>query len=101
MYKRQLKLTPNRADCLSLSGVAREVAALTRTPATYPDCVAAPVNIPDRRQIVLDAPEACPLYCGRVVSGVDGRAATPDWMKRRLERSGLRSICLLYTSRCV
>ncbi|MBL8416178.1 MAG: phenylalanine--tRNA ligase subunit beta [Propionivibrio sp.] len=90
-----LKLTPNRADCLSLTGVAREVAALTRTPATYPECVAAPVSIADRRQIVLDAPEACPLYCGRVVSGVDGRAATPDWMKRRLERSGLRSISAL------
>ncbi|MBK7422349.1 MAG: phenylalanine--tRNA ligase subunit beta [Propionivibrio sp.] len=90
-----LKLTPNRADCLSLTGVAREVAALTRTPATYPECVAAPVSIATRRQIVLDAPEACPLYCGRVVSGVDGRAATPDWMKRRLERSGLRSISAL------
>jgi len=90
-----LKLTPNRADCLSLSGVAREVAALTRTPASYPECVVAPVSIPTRRQIVLDAPEACPLYCGRVVAGVDGRAATPDWMKRRLERSGLRSISAL------
>jgi phenylalanyl-tRNA synthetase beta chain len=90
-----LKLTPNRADCLSLSGVAREVAALTRTPATYPEFVAAPVSIADRRRIVLDAPEACPLYCGRVVSGVDGRAATPEWMKRRLERSGLRSISAL------
>ena len=90
-----LKLTPNRADCLSLTGVAREVAALTRTPATYPECVAAPVSIATRRRIVLDAPEACPLYCGRVVSGVDGRAATPDWMKRRLERSGLRSISAL------
>ncbi len=90
-----LKLTPNRADCLSLSGIAREVAALTRTPATYPECIAAPVSIATRRQIVLDAPEACPLYCGRVVAGVDGRAATPDWMKRRLERSGLRSISAL------
>ena len=90
-----LKLTPNRADCLSLSGIAREVAALTRTPATYPECIAAPVSIATRRQIVLDAPEACPLYCGRVVSGVDGRVATPEWMKRRLERSGLRSISAL------
>ncbi len=90
-----LKLTPNRADCLSLTGVAREVSALTGTPATYPEIVEAPVGIPAKRAIVLDAPEACPLYCGRVVSGVDGRAATPDWMKRRLERSGIRAISAL------
>ncbi len=90
-----LKLTPNRADCLSLTGVAREVAALTSTPAIYPEFIAAPVNIPAKREIILDAPEACPLYCGRVIAGVDGRAATPDWMKRRLERSGIRSISAL------
>ncbi len=90
-----LKLTPNRADCLSLSGIAREVAALTRTPARFPEVLDAPVSIAARREIVLDAPAACPLYCGRVISAVDGRAATPDWMKRRLERSGLRSISAL------
>lgn len=90
-----LKLTPNRADCLSLSGVAREVAALTRTPATYPEVPETPVSIPARRAIVLDAPAACPLYCGRVISGVDARAPTPDWMQRRLVRSGIRSISAL------
>lgn len=90
-----LKLTPNRADCLSLTGVAREVAALTSTAACYPEVIAAPVSITARREIILDAPAACPLYCGRVISGVDGRAATPEWMKRRLERSGIRSISAL------
>ena len=90
-----LKLTPNRADCLSLAGIAREVAALTDTPACYPQIAAATVTIDNRRDIVLDAPEACPLYCGRVIAGVDARAATPDWMKRRLERSGIRSISAL------
>ena len=90
-----LKLTPNRADCLSLTGIAREVAALTDTPACYPQVAAAPVTIASRRDIVLDAPEACPLYCGRVIAGVDAKAATPDWMKRRLERSGIRSISAL------
>jgi phenylalanyl-tRNA synthetase beta chain len=45
-----------------------------------------------RREVVLDAPAACPRYCGRVISGIDAKAPTPDWMKRRLERSGLRSI---------
>ena len=90
-----LKLTPNRADCLSLSGVAREVAALTSTPVRYPEIKSAPVGSTAQRRIILDAAKACPLYCGRVVSGVDARAATPDWMKRRLERSGIRSISAL------
>ena len=90
-----LKLTPNRADCLSLTGIAREVAALTDTPACYPQVATTPVTIANRRDIVLDAPEACPLYCGRVILGVDAKAATPDWMKRRLERSGIRSISAL------
>ncbi|MBA3996759.1 MAG: phenylalanine--tRNA ligase subunit beta [Candidatus Accumulibacter sp.] len=90
-----LKLTPNRADCLSLSGVAREVAALTGTPATYPEIPEAPVQIAARRDVVLDAPDACPRYCGRVIAGVDAWAPTPEWMKRRLERSGIRPISSL------
>ncbi|MFB0935301.1 MAG: phenylalanine--tRNA ligase subunit beta [Propionivibrio sp.] len=90
-----LKLTPNRADCLSLTGIAREVAALTDTPACYPQVATTPVTINNHRDIVLDAPEACPLYCGRVIAGVNAKAATPDWMKRRLERSGIRSISAL------
>ncbi|MDR0577036.1 MAG: phenylalanine--tRNA ligase subunit beta [Candidatus Accumulibacter sp.] len=90
-----LKLTPNRADCLSLAGIAREVSALTGAPAVYPFAAPVPVNAEARREIVLDAPDACPLYCGRVFTGVDARAPTPDWMKRRLERSGIRSISAL------
>ena len=90
-----LKLTPNRADCLSLTGIAREVAALTSVPAVYPDVTPVAVSSPIRRDIRLDAPQACPLYCGRVISGVNAKAPTPDWMKRRIERSGLRSISAL------
>lgn len=90
-----IKLTPNRADCLSLVGVAREVAALTDTPLSLPDTVDVPASIADVREIVLDAPIACPRYCGRIVRGVDARAATPEWMLRRLERSGIRSISVL------
>ena len=92
---RTLKLTPNRADCLSLSGVAREVAALTHTPVSYPQIKEAPVAIAERREIVLDAQDACPLYCGRVITGVNAKAPTPDWIKRRIERSGIRSISAL------
>lgn len=90
-----LKLTPNRADCLSLTGIAREVAALTGEKATYVKVPAVAVSIPDTREIILDAQEACPRYCGRIISGVDARAPTPEWMKRRIERSGIRSISAL------
>ncbi|OQA33217.1 MAG: Phenylalanine--tRNA ligase beta subunit [Betaproteobacteria bacterium ADurb.Bin341] len=90
-----LKLTPNRADCLSLTGVAREVAALTGKTARFVDVPEVPATITTKRDIVLDAPEACPLYCGRVIRGVNAKAPTPEWMKRRLERSGIRAISAL------
>ena len=90
-----IKLTPNRADCLSLTGVAREVAAITAT--ALQQAVVEPVSVAadDRREIVLDAPAACPRYCGRILRGVDARASTPEWMVRRLVRSGVRSISAL------
>ncbi len=91
----ELKLTPNRADCLSLLGVAREVGAITGTPVAFPSVAEVPASIAEQREIVLDAAEACPLYFGRVIQGVNARAATPEWMKRRLERSGIRSISAL------
>jgi len=87
-----LKLTPNRADCLSIRGIARQVAALTGTElkpvAIKP--VAAPIA--DTRKISLAAPDACPRYAGRVIRNVNQAATTPDWMKQRLERSGVRTI---------
>ena len=90
-----IKLTPNRADCLSLAGVAREVAALTDMALTMPDLSPVAPSIDDRRPIVLDAPAACPRFCGRIIRGVDARATTPEWMVRRLERSGIRAISAL------
>lgn len=90
-----IKLTPNRADCLSLSGVAREVAALTGAPMRLPEAAAVAASISDVREVVLDAPDACPRYFGRVVKGVDARARTPNWMRRHLERCGIRSISVL------
>ncbi|MFA7292434.1 MAG: phenylalanine--tRNA ligase subunit beta, partial [Rhodocyclaceae bacterium] len=90
-----LKLTPNRADCLSLTGIAREVSALTGTPARYVEIAEVPVTIDASREIVLDAPLACPRYCGRIVTGVNAKAPTPEWMKRRIERSGIRAISSL------
>ena len=91
----QLKLTPNRADCLSLLGIAREVAALTGVALQAPAIEAVPVTIADTVPVKLDAAQACPRYLGRVVRGVNAAAVTPGWMVRRLERCGLRSISAL------
>jgi len=87
-----LKLTPNRSDCLSLAGVAREVAALNDAALTLPAVEAVAVKVQDRKNVVVEAVDACPRYCGRVVRGVNAGAPTPAWVKRRLERSGLRSL---------
>ncbi|MBP6189889.1 MAG: phenylalanine--tRNA ligase subunit beta [Azonexus sp.] len=91
----ELKLTPNRADCLSLTGVAREVAAIAGAQAKLIEVPDVAATIADQRAVVLDAPGACPLYFGRILKGVNAKAPTPDWMKRRLERSGIRSISAL------
>ncbi len=91
----ELKLTPNRADCLSLTGVAREVAAIAGAQAKLVEVPEVAATIADQRAVVLDAPDACPLYYGRVLKGVDAKAPTPEWMKRRLERSGIRAISAL------
>ena len=87
-----LKLTPNRADCLSILGVAREVAAITTSKLTPP--AAAPVAATSKanRGVRVTDPRACPRFCGRVIDGIDARAPTPRWMSQRLECSGIRSI---------
>ncbi len=91
----EIKLTPNRADCLSLQGIAREVGAITGAATSLPQVAEVPASIADTRAVVLDAPAACPLYYGRIVKNVDAKAPTPEWMKRRLERSGIRAISAL------
>lgn len=90
-----IKLTPNRADCLSLTGVAREVAALTGAPLSLPAAEPVQARGALSRAVVLDAPGACPRYCGRVITGVDAAAPTPAWMKDKLARCGVRSISAL------
>ncbi|WP_432721605.1 phenylalanine--tRNA ligase subunit beta [Jeongeupia wiesaeckerbachi] len=87
-----LKLTPNRADCLSIKGIAREVAALTGAEAKPVVAPAVAPTLDDVRTVSLRAGEACPRYLGRVLRNVNTQAATPDWMKQRLLRSGIRSI---------
>jgi phenylalanyl-tRNA synthetase beta chain len=87
-----LKLTPNRADCLSILGVAREVAAITSTPLKPPPSEAVPIRSNAIRNVRVEDPVSCPRFCGRLIQDIDARAPTPDWMRRRLERSGIRSI---------
>ncbi len=87
-----LKLTPNRSDCLSIHGVARDVAALTGAalkPILIPLAV---VQHQVQRTIVVEQADACPRYCGRIIRAVNAAAVTPLWMLQRLQRSGLRSI---------
>jgi phenylalanyl-tRNA synthetase beta chain len=90
-----IKLTPNRADCLSLAGVAREVAALTGALLSLPANTPVPPAVVLQREVVLDAPAACPRYCGRVITGVHAAAPSPAWMRDKLARSGIRAISAL------
>ncbi|MGY6629789.1 MAG: phenylalanine--tRNA ligase subunit beta [Wenzhouxiangella sp.] len=87
-----IDLTPNRADCLSVRGLARELAALTGA-ALKPRSIS-PVEpvIEDRPSIRLESPVDCPRYLGRIVRGVNVNAATPGWMVEALRRSGIRSL---------
>jgi len=90
-----LKLTPNRADCLSLWGVAREVSALTGAALKPPALPPVPVTLSERLPVTIQAPDLCGRFAGRVLRGVDARAPTPDWMQTRLLRAGQRPISAL------
>ena len=90
-----LKITPNRGDCLSMIGIARDLAAVTGATLRLPLVAAYPSSGEASRPIRISAPEACGRYLGRVITHLNTRAATPDWMKRRLERAGFRSIAPL------
>ncbi len=88
----EVDLTPNRADCLGLRGIAREVGVLNNTDVTAPTVEAVAPTIEDKLAITLSAPEACPRYLGRVVKGVNVKAQSPLWLTEKLRRSGIRSI---------
>lgn len=88
----EVDLTPNRGDCLSLTGLAREVGALYNQPVQFPMVTEVVAAHADSIAIELLAPQACPRYVGRVIRGVDLTQPTPEWMRTRLERSGVRSI---------
>jgi phenylalanyl-tRNA synthetase beta chain len=91
----ELKLTPNRADCFSVRGIAFDVAAAFGSSVKPLTIEPVPVASTARMQITLDAGGDCPRYCGRVIEGVNANAPTPLWMHERLKRSGIRPISLL------
>ncbi|QPK64807.1 phenylalanine--tRNA ligase subunit beta [Methylomonas sp. LL1] len=88
----ELGLTPNRADCLSVEGVAREVAVLNKL--AFQLISVTPVSIAHQEtlEIRIESSDACPVYLGRLIKGVNPGAATPMWMQERLRRSGIRSL---------
>ena len=90
-----LKLTPNLAHCLSVYGVAREVAALTGAPLKQPKFPAVNVGIADKLAVKVSAPDLCGRFSGRIVRNVNPQATTPAWMVDRLARCGQRSVTAL------
>ncbi len=90
-----LKMTPNRGDCLSMLGIARDLAAITGAALTLPAIPPIASTGGSCRTVTISAKGACGRYLGRVISDVNAGATTPDWMKRRLERAGFRSIAPL------
>ncbi|WAK03300.1 phenylalanine--tRNA ligase subunit beta [Methylobacter sp. YRD-M1] len=88
----EVDLTPNRADCLSVEGIAREVAVLNRMNWSPTQVEKAAVSHQESLTVKVEAEDACPRYLGRLIKGVNTKAETPLWMQERLRRSGLRSL---------
>ncbi|TQV84251.1 phenylalanine--tRNA ligase subunit beta [Exilibacterium tricleocarpae] len=88
----ELDLTPNRGDCLSIKGVARDVGVLNRLPVVEPDIAPVSPGIDDTLPVTLEAGARCSRYVGRVIRNVDLSRSSPTWMQERLRRSGVRSI---------
>jgi len=88
----EVDLTPNRGDCLSLRGLAREVGVLNQAVVTEQACAPVSATIDDVVNVCLDAPDACARYVGRVIRNVDLGQPTPQWMQEKLRRSGVRSL---------
>jgi phenylalanyl-tRNA synthetase beta chain len=91
----EVDLTPNRADCLSVEGIAREVSLLNGDVLDVADQVPVAETTSTVRAIELPDPLECPRYLGQMIEGVDRNAPTPLWMKERLRRSGLRSLDII------
>jgi phenylalanyl-tRNA synthetase beta chain len=87
-----LKLTPNRSDCLSIQGIAREVKAITGATIIDSEIKAVAPTVEQSKIVKISDLVACPRYCGRIITGINSNVPTPTWMVKRLERSGIRAI---------
>jgi phenylalanyl-tRNA synthetase beta chain len=88
----ELNVTPNRGDAMSVLGLAREVSALASRPLTGPASAPVAATVTDTFPARIDAPAACPTFVGRVIRGINNRAATPTWMLERLASADVRSV---------
>jgi len=88
----EVDLTPDRGDCLSLAGIAREVGVINRSPLTAPVIAEVAATVDDAFAVEVKAAAACPRYLCRVIKGIDPKAETPEWLVERLRRSGIRAI---------
>ncbi len=91
-YAIEVELTPNRADCLSIQGMAQDVSASCNAKLTALEITPVKSSVDDAIEVTLEAPDDCPRYVGRVIRGIDPGAPTPLWMIEALRRSGIRSI---------
>jgi phenylalanyl-tRNA synthetase beta chain len=87
-----ISVTPNRADCMGIVGIAREVSLLNNLPISAPIFTAVTESITDTFPIEVQARDCCPRYVGRVITGVDVSCPSPSWMQEKLRRCGIRSI---------
>jgi phenylalanyl-tRNA synthetase beta chain len=87
-----LDLTPNRADCFSVLGTARDIAAVNELEFAEPEIEAVPAEHQDVLSLSLAAGDACPVFAGRIIRNIDNTATTPVWMAERLRRSGIRAL---------
>ena len=91
----ELDLTPNRADCLSVEGVAREIAVLNKMSWSTVEFIPTAISHDDVIAVTIEANKQCPRYLGRLINNVNSKAATPLWMQEKLRRSGIRSLGIL------
>jgi phenylalanyl-tRNA synthetase beta chain len=89
-----ISITPNRGDCFSIRGVAREIGVINQLPVTAPEITEVAATIADQKQVHVST-DGCPRYLGRVIKNVDTKAATPEWMEQALARSGIRQHSIL------
>lgn len=89
-----ISITPNRGDCFSIRGVAREIGVINQLPVTAPEIQEVVTTIADQKQVVVTT-DGCPRYLGRVIKNVNTKAATPAWMEQALARSGIRQHSIL------